>query len=50
MLHLSKLVAFMDRDKVIYNSFLCNNSAKYFPRMKERVTWKEHVDVYLGLS
>jgi len=35
MLHLSKLVAFMDRDKVIYNSFLCNNSAKYFPRMKE---------------
>lgn len=50
MLHLSKLVAFMDRHKVIYNSFLCSNSAKYFPGMKEMVTWKEHVGLHLGLT
>ena len=53
MLHLDKLEAFKDRDRVIYNSFLYSSSAEYFPRVEEMVSviqWKEHVGLHLRFT
>lgn len=52
MLHLDKLEAFKDRDKVIYQ-LLYNSSAKYFPRAEEMasvIQWKEHVSLHLRFT